>query len=246
MEILICIDDTDNLDSMGTGEILENMIDSLQNQGLAECSFVTRHQLYIHPEIAYTSHNSSMCTEGKTEQLEAVIDFCREYLAANSAEGSDPGLCIVLPEKLANKQELLEFSFKSKETVRHKAEAFALAEKYPEAVFLSEHGGTGDGVIGALAGCGLRISGNDGRIKGKFKPRTPNEIHSVAEFCRIYGVDRVLTLDKELLAAEEQLVFKSESKALFLDFQKTVYVAKDPEDGGLWHPLSKKELPDNA
>ena len=45
-------------------------------------------------------------------------------------------------------------------------DAYLLAEQFPE-LSLSEHGGTGDGVIGALAGVGLRLSGSDGRIKGK-------------------------------------------------------------------------------
>ena len=62
-KILICIDDTDDLESIGTGELLENMCRELEREGFGTGGFVTRHQLYICDEIAYTSHNSSMCCE---------------------------------------------------------------------------------------------------------------------------------------------------------------------------------------
>lgn len=243
MNIFISIDDTDNLDSIGTGEVLEELTAALEQQQLALCSFVTRHQLFIHPDIAYTSHNSSMCCAGITEHLDEVIAFCRDYMDSHCAEGSDPGLCILVPDRLASPDSLISFGRAAKQTVLTKADARAVADRLGDAVFLSEHGGTGDGIIGALAGCGLRMSGNDGRVKGKLKPAAPGEVLTVANFCRTYRIDRVLDLDQQSLQPDDRLIFKEQSKALYSDFQKTVYAAKALEDDGLWHPLSKKELP---
>ncbi len=45
-----------------------------------------------------------------------------------------------------------------------KQEAYMLANT--TGVHLSENGGTGDGIVGALAGTGLRLDGNDGRFRG--------------------------------------------------------------------------------
>ena len=73
MNIFICIDDTDNLESIGTGEVLEELMAALDAQQLAQCSFVTRHQLFIHPDIAYTSHNSSMCCAGTTPRYTSMV-----------------------------------------------------------------------------------------------------------------------------------------------------------------------------
>ncbi len=72
---------------------------------------------------------------------------------------------------------------KTKGTVLAKEEAYETASKL--GVHLSEHGGTGSGVIGALAGAGLRLGGNDGRIKGKYFVDAQNEVMTVEEIlCR--------------------------------------------------------------
>lgn len=242
MKILLSIDDTDNFDSIGTGELLEILIGELAAANLATCSFVTRHQLYIHPDIAYTSHNSAMCCEGNTDKLMEMIAFCRNYMDTRCAEGSDPGLCVLLPEQLDAPDPILSYGKAAKISVLTKADAYALSERYTGTIFLSEHGGTGDGIIGALAGCGLRLSGNDGRVKRNLKPNLPNEILTIEEFCQKYQVDRVADIEQHVIAPNEQLIFRGPSKAMYSDFQKTVYVAKSSEDNGLWCPLSKKEL----
>ena len=78
MKILISIDDTDDIDSRGTGDVAELMAQGLTDSGLAECGRVTRHQLLVHPDIAYTSHNSAMCfpAEVDVDSLDAVTAWC--------------------------------------------------------------------------------------------------------------------------------------------------------------------------
>ena len=55
--ILVGIDDTDNLDSRGTGRLARDIAAELE--GEFKVLAVTRHQLLVDPRIPYTSHNSS-------------------------------------------------------------------------------------------------------------------------------------------------------------------------------------------
>ena len=97
MKILISIDDTDDIGTKGTGEILEDLCTELTQKFSGKFSRVTRHQLLIHEDIKYTSHNSSMCCEGVIEQhqFEDIKETAAKYLKANSAPKSDPGLCVI-------------------------------------------------------------------------------------------------------------------------------------------------------
>ena len=157
MRILVAIDDTDNLESRGTGEIASLIAGALQEKGWGTTSIVTRHQLLVHPDIPYTSHNSSMCfaAELHGDRLEQVISFAGAFLDHECAEGSDPGLCVAVLDRVGPASELVSFGRRAKQEVITMTEAFTLAARL--GVHLSEHGGTGQGVIGALAGAGLRL-----------------------------------------------------------------------------------------
>ena len=82
MKVLIAIDDTDNLETPGTGHLASDLIDLLEKEGLGKGSPITRHQLYVHEDIPYTSHNSSMCFEAEIEEsnLGRVTEFCQDFL----------------------------------------------------------------------------------------------------------------------------------------------------------------------
>ncbi len=102
MQILISIDDTDNLESPGTGALASQIAADLESNGWGKSSFITRHQLLVHPDIPYTSHNSAMCFSAEIEAdcLEQVISHSAGFLARESAEGSDPGLCVAVIDRL--------------------------------------------------------------------------------------------------------------------------------------------------
>ncbi len=96
MRYYIGIDDTDNLESRGTGHRARQLGAMLQDAGIARLLSITRHQLLVHQDIPYTSHNSSACLlmdcdAAKESELKT---FCREFLLSESAPGSDAGLCI--------------------------------------------------------------------------------------------------------------------------------------------------------
>ncbi|GBE55169.1 MAG TPA: hypothetical protein ENH28_06475 [Euryarchaeota archaeon] len=76
------------------------------------------------------------------------------------AEGSDPGLCITSGRDVKNT--IVQFDIKAQNEVLNKKMAYALAKD--ENLFLTEYGGTGDGIIGALSAVGLTAGGNNGRF----------------------------------------------------------------------------------
>lgn len=248
MKILLCIDDTDNLESIGTGELLENLCKELATRNLAIFGFVSRHQLFIHDEIAYTSHNSSMCCELKIEEfhLDEIISFAKEYLEKNSAIGSDPGLCVICIEDLEEIKNLVDFSNKAKTEVLNKSDAYKLAQEHNKYIFLSEHGGTGDGVIGALAGCGLRLSGMDGRVKGKIIPENPLDEMKIEEFCHKYNISKAIDGDFQEVNLTDLMISGTEIKPIVWKNQPTIVLTPVSEGSVKWRAMSKKELNKNG
>jgi hypothetical protein len=243
MDLLICIDDTDDIDSRGTGEIAELLADGLASEQLAHCGRVTRHQLLVHPDIAYTSHNSAMCfpAQIRDEHLDGVTEWCREALPRESAATSDPGLCVVPVDLLERPEELIVFGRDAKRRVLTKGEAYGAAARL--GVSLSEHGGTGIGVIGALAGAGLRLSGDDGRFKGKF--RIHGDEPGVARVDQILtqGVDSVRTPNGDVLAPGERVLVGGECKLVLLGGQAVLLVAPSPPgSAAAWNVIERRAL----
>jgi hypothetical protein len=241
--LLICIDDTDDIDSRGTGEIAELMAEGLEAEGLAACGRVTRHQLLVHPDIAYTSHNSSMCfpAEAVGEQLAAVTEWCCTSLARESVESADPGLCVVAVDTLERPEALVEYGRAAKRRVVTKEEAYGLAAEL--GVHLSEHGGTGIGVIGALAGAGLRLSGDDGRFKGKFRLEgDAGGTLSVAGVKR-QAVADVRTVDGLTPADDERVVAAEECKLVLLGGRAVLLVEPAPAGAPApWRAVERRAL----
>jgi hypothetical protein len=159
---LVAMDDTDNLESRGTGYRARHMAQQLQLAGLARLLGVTRHQLFVSPEIPYTSHNSAacLCFNFAEEDLVAVREFCRDYLTRESAEGSDAGLCIA--QEALVRPTVTEFGRRAKREVLQIPDAHALAAA--EGIFLEGLTGTRQGVIGALSAVGLHRARDDGRF----------------------------------------------------------------------------------
>ena len=245
MNILVCIDDTDNIESRGTGALASELADALQNNGWGHCRPVTRHQMLLHPDIPYTSHNSSMCfpAEIHSEFLSTFTEFAQSYLQQESAAGSDPGLCIVNHDRLRDPDTLMVFGRKAKTTVLFKEDAYQLAKRL--SVHLSEHGGTGLGVIGALAGCGLRLTGNDGRFRGHFQIAEIGAQLKVAELMQKTGVDVVKSLEGDVLQDDAQVYIGKKVKAVLQGGRSTLLVFPEPKDEAgeiCWQTCTKQQL----
>ncbi|HNT36819.1 MAG TPA: hypothetical protein PKH07_17655, partial [bacterium] len=143
MRILIGVDDTDNETSIGTGRFARDLSEALVKAGLGTAHGVTRHQLLVDSRIPYTSHNSAAAILFETSDVDAAARCCRGFYADNFHSGSDPGLCIAEDACSC----LTEFGRAAQREILTKSQAFDLA--YASGCILEEHGGTGDGIIGA-------------------------------------------------------------------------------------------------
>lgn len=160
MTILIGIDDTDTPETIGTGKLARLLAQSLCSRLGARSRGVTRHQLLVHPDIPYTSHNSSACVELEDGPcVQEVSALAEEFMRAHFNEGADPGLAVATRDQAGTVQ---SFGKDAQKIVL--VQSAALDRAAEAGIFLKELGGTGGGVIGALAAIGLRATGNDGRF----------------------------------------------------------------------------------
>jgi len=245
MKILIAIDDTDNMEKgRGTGHLAQELSEMIQEKGYGTCERITRHQLLIHEDIPYTSHNSSMCfmAQVRQEDLPQIIRLAQDFLEREHAPESDPGLCVAAMEGIKSPERLIDFGWSAKKTVLNKDLAYSMAQE--TGIHLSEHGGTGLGIVGALAGVGLRLSGNDGEFKGQIKIGQENDIYQVSEICEIGGADLVMGLDGTVLHGEEKVLFGRFRKLLLAEGKSVMLVAplEEKKEGVAWVTCNKKQL----
>ncbi|OEF95906.1 hypothetical protein [Desulfuribacillus alkaliarsenatis] len=240
MEWYVCIDDTDSIDSRGTGELAEIIARFIEEEQWGKVGKVTRHQLLVHKDIPYTSHNSAMCFpiyEVNREAKDLIIPFIENFLKNESAPGSDPGLCVADKMQLIKEPSLIKFGNKAKIQVLTKEEAYSLAKLCN--VHLSEHGGTGQGIIGAIAGVGLRLSGNDGRFKGKYiLPEYTT--YRVSDIIAKTGIDRIQTKDGQVVPNDGLVKVDQPIKTVLLESMETLLVQEAELD--TWKIVGKQDL----
>lgn len=161
MRIFIGFDDTDSHESAyGTGKVARWFEKELPD----DCSLwgVVRQQLLVDVRIPYTSHNSSACAVVEIPDesaMEHLITSATAHLSKHAAEGSDPGLCVCLDNN-GTLGDIVNFSIRCTREVVSQADALRAASGH----HLSAHGGTGDGIIGAVAAVGLTALGRCGRF----------------------------------------------------------------------------------
>jgi tRNA(Ile2) C34 agmatinyltransferase TiaS len=157
--ILIGLDDTDILESRGTGHLARQIAVELgANYRLLG---VTRHQLLVDPRVPCTKKNSCsaiLLNGSGSPELDSLLQHVRTRMLADFQPGSDPGLCVVtLPLPAA----AVDFGRRVQHELVTQDEARSLAQAHH--IRLQGLGGDEDGVIGALAAVGLAASGDDGR-----------------------------------------------------------------------------------
>lgn len=245
MNIILAIDDTDIINTRGTGHLAQELAEKIRKNGWGKCSAISRHQLFVHEDIPYTSHNSAMCFEVTTSEkyLKQIIAFTQNFLETNSAQGSDPGLCVVVRNDSLRQDKLMDFGKKAKRTILTKEDAYGLAKNL--GIHLSEHGGTGQGVVGALAGIGLRLSGNDGRFRGWHFVGKEGDRITVKKLCANEFIDAVKTTNGENIGADITVVLGGDKlKTVFQDSKQVVLVSKNNSDSTniFWKTLTKQEV----
>lgn len=238
---LICIDDTDDIGTKGTGEIAEDIARRLVGMSGGRASFVTRHQLLVHPDIPYTSHNSAMCFALHSPLTLADIEqYCAAQVRAEAAPAADPGIAILDMAADYDAAALIEFGRRAKTEVLTKVAAYDLAAKLH--ISLTEHGGTGQGVIGALAGLGLRLMGSDGRVKGQINLGQLDDqalVLSVGEILAQTGLDAARCGNGYRLKRDERVRLTGKVKAVYLEHEFVLLVQ---QKAGLWQNAGKQAL----
>jgi len=238
--IYIGMDDTDNLDSRGTGYLARQVAAYLGEQ--YPVFGVSRHQLLDDPRVPMTAKNSCAAIhigEGDgthaDHNTDAMIDsffltalgelVCR-FVSECSAEGSDPGVCVgrVVPEEIAR------FGHSAQREIVRQSNARALAAKH--GLFLRGLGGTEDGVIGALSAVGLASTGTDGRfiIVGRLRELTGRQS---VETALDAGIVRVCTRDGSPVT-QGLIDMDLKPRPALQNGQPVLYVE---QDGDVWRPI---------
>jgi hypothetical protein len=232
MKYLIGIDDTDNVESRGTGHRVRQLADWLTENNLAKPQGITRHQLLVDHRIPYTSHNSSACVSIETEDSNDVWEASREFLLRESAVGSDVGLCIV--EWDAVTEDVQSFGRRAKLEVLTMLEAQETASRSN----IRSEGltGTGGGVIGALAGVGLHRAGNDGRFLWLPGLRDLKGKYPAEEIIAKGHIECICTLDDKELSAKNIVDVGEWIRPVLRNGKSTLYVEEQNHE---WHILSK-------
>jgi len=161
VRLYIGVDDTDSINSeTGTGKLARWFEGELPPG--SRLWGVVRQQLLVHPDIPYTSHNSSACIVVEASNGVPVGEIAEKaagHVRRHAQEGSDPGLAVV-PADHPGLERIVSFGYECTRRVVGRKDALRAAGD----AFLRGLGGTEDGIIGALAAVGLTASGWSGRF----------------------------------------------------------------------------------
>lgn len=231
MKFFLCIDDTDDMEkTVGTGEIAQIIFSGLKREGCKMEYTITRHQLLLDDNIDYTSHNSSMCMEGETDwKKEDLLDFAEKIVLEHMSPASNPGICLYFPTKKDDIDKVTAFGEAAKKYVISLEQAAALQNEI-ENLYLIAPGGNGNGMIGALAGVGLRMSGMDGTFRGKVKTLRPGCVLSVKEAKKVLHVDYVIDFEAKELPDDVCIRSGDHVKIIYYRFKRAIAVFKTQDD----------------
>jgi hypothetical protein len=235
MTLFIAIDDTDNEESIGTGRLSRMLADELSLRGLVSNTSITRHQLLVHPDIPYTSHNSSACIEATVNgaTIEEVKTVSRAFLIENYHETANPGLCVVAKDSVPDA--LHQFAYRAQREVIKIKEARELANGL--GVFVWWYGETGQGCIGALAGVGLRSTGNDGRFIALAGIRDLRGVMNVGNILQQSAIQKIVSDTGEVLSDKEAMDTQDWVRPTLCNSEAVLSVIKN---GNLWYQADGK------
>jgi hypothetical protein len=226
--IYIGMDDTDNLESRGTGTLSRTIATELSKK--YPVSAVTRHQLLKHTDIPFTTHNSCsvLHVDLGPEHVEELYESVKKEMMDDFIEGSDPGIFAAHHTQLT--PALVAFGQDAKAIILTQGRARALARNHN--LPLEGLGGTEDGVIGAVAGVGLAGAGDDGRFL-RLGAKDLRGTYSVEELLN-HGVDAIYTV--EGIPITEGTIYNKEDKLVRLcPLNGHVVLFVEERDGKFWN-----------
>jgi tRNA(Ile2) C34 agmatinyltransferase TiaS len=226
MTLFIGIDDTDTLESHGTGHLARQIAAALSTEYTV--LGVTRHQLLVDPRVPCTKNNSSAAIvldrNGKTD-TGILLEQIKALMLDHYQPGSDPGLCVsdvVAPA-------ITEFGRCAQRELVTRADAQSLAAGL--GIRLVGLGGDHSGIIGALAAVGLAASAEDGRYVLVGRSRELNGLQPVSAVLAA-GIASVRTLAGQPVT--EGLIQTDKLRPARRDGQPVAVVEWS---GGFWQPL---------
>lgn len=227
MTIYVCMDDTDNLHSRGTGRLARAVAAELTKN--FSVRGVTRHQLYFHPDIPYTSHNSCGVIHIESDDQDSlpdIFEIAREEMFNDFIEGSDPGLAVAHQSQIL--PPLVVYGRDAKDTVLNQGKSRTLARNL--GIMLEGLGGTEDGVIGAMAGLGLAFSNNDGRFLQIGTIRDLNGTQTVENLLEA-GIDTIFNIDGRIVTTGEVINEENKSAKPCPVNRKAILFVEEGRDG---------------
>jgi hypothetical protein len=240
--VLIGIDDTDNHDDTtpGTAKLSRRLVGELESRG-ARSLGISRHQFLLDQRIRCTLQNRGACLAIEWDGSLTELEFAADLIAEWSAQGSNPGICIASSDQCSSA--IMKWGWSAMSEVLTRDRAMAIA--HADGVNLRPLGGTGDGVIGALAGVGLRADGNEGWFHDLPGLRSLGEFVELGELARIgIEVDHRLTntADSKLLQADGTAArYKTLNwvRPRLID-GRAVWPVEWSEDEHVWIPVDRK------
>ena len=219
--IYVGIDDTDTKESRGTGRLARNIAQAIASK--FPVFGVTRHQLFVHPDIPFTSHNSCAVIHVKAskEAVNEIFQLTKKLMIDDFIEGSDPGLAVALSAQIT--PATVAFGLDAKTLIVTRERALKVAGS--SGIHVEGLGGTCGGVIGAIAGVGLASLQNDGRFLLKGKNRELGGVRSVSEIIAA-GIDQVLTLQGDIVCEGQVLIPKNATPS-FIQGKAVLFVEKN-------------------
>jgi hypothetical protein len=173
------------------------------------------------------------------QRIGAVTARCREFLVADSAPGSDAGLCVVAADAVSDA--LCAFGRRAKEEVVTRDEAHRLADAC--SACLEGLTGDGGGVIGSLAGVGLRASGCDGRFVWLEGVRELGGVLTASQLFARTAIDDIRTLDGLDVADGATICVEPWPRPVMIDGRAVLLVQRreDPHAAHDWQ-LAPREV----
>jgi len=242
LRFLLGIDDTDGLDSPGTGALALRIADRLSAQAWATVGVVSSHQLFSHHDVPYTSYNRAMAfpllvSPGcELDALQIAARCVRDAVGP----GANPGLCLVPLDQLDNEAALIDYGWCAKEQVLGIPVAYVVANKL--GIELIDLGGNGAGVIGALAACGLRLSGDDGRLLTRLPLPETGAQWPVSELIERSGVHTVLSVRGLPVGGDEVVQVGGEVWPILRDERAVLLLTEALVGEAPWRTCTDREL----
>lgn len=237
---ILGIDDTDMPGTRGTGALARQLAILIIDQGLGKVRTITRHQLYRHKDVPFTSQNSSASLDVHSTKAEELFEMAAEFVKQQSPIGADPGIAVAAWDDIHT--EIIRWGRMAQYKVLSRNGALAI--KSESVIRLEGLGGTQDGIIGALAAIGLRRYGSDGRILWH-NDHALREIRgrlSVSEIESRSGATVLQAGSEDAVGPMEMVDTNDWVRPLWSAHAELLYVNKKHDEPNVWKLLTKEEL----